>query len=208
LTADRRLAGWSARDLATHLDQLATAAAAWRDGKGERPIVTLHLASGQRHTGQVLELARATLALQSLPQRGTVDVDVTVIPVARIEALTFHAAQSLVATAPSSDAATSMLDLRRRVKALADLIATRIGRTITIELGAGELAQLAPLFETLRIALEHVCADELGRASLAERVQRIELRAGPPGLALANGQLVASGSLSAERISSELDAVL
>ena len=109
-------------------------------------------------------------------------------------------------TAP--DAATSMLDLRRRVKALADLVAARTQRSIAIELGTGELAQLAPLFESLRLALEKVCADELGRASLAERVQHVEVREGPPGVTLANGRLVVAGPLPAARLASELDARL
>jgi len=198
---------WVAQDLETHLDQLAVAARQWRDGKGERSIVTVHLASGQRHTGQVLELVRSTLVLQSLPQRSTADLDVTVIPLARIEALTVHVVQLFVESM-ASEAATSMLDLKRRVKALADVLATRVGRAVTIDLGAGELASLAPLFEASKLALDRVCADELGRASLAERVQRIELRIGTPGVSLADGTLAVTGPLAVERLRDALDAVL
>jgi hypothetical protein len=206
---DRRLAGWVAQDVGAHLDELVAAARRWRDGTGERPVVTVHVASGERHTGHVLDVVRATLAMQSIPQRGTADLDVVVIPLARIEALTLHAAQSLVAAAPvPAENATSMLELKRRAKALADVLATRVGRAIAIDIGAGELAQLAPLFETVKLALDRVCADELGRGSLAERVQRIELRAGTPGVSLANATLAIAGPLAPARLQSELDAAL
>lgn len=208
MTPERRLAGWVAEDLAAHLDRLVELARQWRDGKAERPVVTLHLASGRSHTGYVLELVRSTLALQGLPQRGTMDLDVTAIPVARIEALTMHAAQDLVESAPLPAGATSMLDLKRRAKALGDLVTTRAQRPITVEVGAGELAELGPLLEMLKVALDRVCGDELGRGSLADRVQRVELRAGSPGVSLANAILVVSGPLTAERLQKELDAVL
>jgi hypothetical protein len=208
LTSDRRLAGWVATDLASHLDQLVERARHWRDGKAERPVVTFHLASGQRHTGHVIELVRGAIALQSLPQRGTTDLDVTVIPVARIEALTLHAAQTLVDAAPTYDTATSMLDLKRRAKALSDLLATRLEHPVAIDIGAGELPQLAPLFAVFEHALQRVCADELGRASLRERVERVELRAGTPGVTLANKTLVVSGPLAADRLQTALDAAL
>jgi hypothetical protein len=206
--SDRQLATWVAHDLETHLDQLAVAARQWRDGTGERSVVTIHLASGQRHTGQVLELVRSTLVLQSLPQRGTMDVNVTVIPLARIEALTVHVARLFVESMASPEAATSMLDLKRRVKALTDVLATRVGRAVTIDLGTGELGLLAPLFEALKLTLDRVCADELGRTSLAERVRRIELRIGSPGVSLANGTLAVTGPLAVERLRDALDAVL
>jgi len=208
LTAERRLAGWVAEDLATHLDRLVATTREWRDGKAERPVVTLHLTSGQRHTGRVLDIVRSTLALEGLPQRGSLDLEVTVIPLARIEALTLHAAQELVTSTAVPEGATSMLDLKRRAKALADLATTRVQRAIAIEVGAGELAQLAPTLEMLKLALDRVCSDELGRASFADRVQRIELRAGAPGVSLANGTLVVSGALTIERLQDELDGLL
>jgi hypothetical protein len=207
VTGDRRLAAWRARDLATHLEELASQATAWRDGKGELAVVTLHLASGQRHVGVVLEVARGTVALQSLPQRGTADLDVTVVPIARIEALTLHAARATEATAVV-EVATSTLELRRRAKALVDQLAVRIGTAIPIELGAGELAQLAPTLEALRTALDHVCSDDLGRGALVERVRRIELRGGATELELAGGLLVISGSFAPEQLQRRLDAAL
>jgi hypothetical protein len=209
LTADRRLAGWVARDLETHLDQLAATARKWRDGaKVERTLVTFHLASGQRHTGYVLDRMRTALAVQSVPQRGSGDLDVTIIPIAHVEALTLHAAQALVEAAPVPESATSMLDLRRRMKQLADALAARLGHGVAIEHGSGEVDQLGPLFEQLRLALDRVCADDLGRAALGERVQRIELRIGNPGVSLANGTIVVGGPLAADRLQLELDAVL
>lgn len=171
--------------------------------------MTLHLSSGARHIGFVLERTRTTLAVQGVPQRGSYDLDVTVIPIARIEAVTLHNAQTLVEAAPPTpEGATSMLDLRRRAKALADQLATRAGKPIAIEIGAGDVAELGPLFEHLRIALERVCADDLGRASLAERVARIELRSGASGVSLASGTLVVAGPLAADRLQREIDAVL
>lgn len=209
MTGDRRLAGWVARDVETHVEELVAAARTWRDGKGERPVVTLHLVSGVRHTGYVLDVVRTTLAMQSVPQRGSPDLDVTMIPLARIEALTVHAAQDLVETAPApAAAATSMLELKRRGKALADLLAARLGHAIVVEFGAGEISQLAPLFEATRVALDRVCADELGRSSLAERVQCLELRIGSPGVSLATSTLVVSGPMAAESLRRELDAAM
>ena len=79
---------------------------------------------------------------------------------------------------------------------------------MAVELDAGELSQLAPLFESLKVALERVCADELGRTSLADRVQRIHLRIDTPGVSLSSGQLVISGPLAPDRMRKELDAVL
>jgi len=207
--SDRRLAGWTAQGLEAHLDELVATAKKWRDGKGERPVVTVHVTSGQRHVGYVLDVARSAVTLQGLPQGSTIDLDVTVIPIARIEALTLHAAQTQIAAVPPSDAATSMLDLRRRVKTLGDLLASRTGKSIAVELGTGELAQLAALFEYVKVALERVCGDELGRASLAERVQRIELRGGDNArVSLANGVLVFEGALASARLANELDALL
>ena len=209
--SDRRLAHWVARDVETHIEELVATTQKWRDGKGDRPVVTVYLVSGTRHTGHVLDQVRSTLVVQSVPQRGAQDLDVTMIPLARIEALTVHGAQELVGDVPayaSAAAATSMLDLRRRAKALADAIAARIGHALVIELGSGELAQLAPLFEATRVALDRVCADDLGRTSLAERVQQIELRIGPPGVSLANATLVISGPLMPDRLQKELDATL
>ena len=171
-------------------------------------MVTLHLMSGHRHTGYVLDVVRSTLALEALPQRGSVDLEVTVIPLARIEALTLHAAQELVASTTVPEGASSMLELKRRAKALGDLVTTRVQRAIAIEVGAGELAQLAPSLEMLKLALDRVCSDELGRGSLAERVQRIELRTGAPGVSLADGALVVSGTMAPERLQDELDSVL
>jgi len=209
--SDRRLAHWVARDVETHIEELVATTRQWRDGKGDRPVVTVYLVSGTRHTGYVLDQVRSTLVVQSVPQRGTPDLDVTMIPLARIEALTVHGAQDLVSEVPAhapAAAATSMLDLRRRAKGLADLVATRIGHALVIELGSGELAQLAPLFEATRVALDRVCADDLGRTSLSERVQQIELRIGTPGVSLANATLVVSGPLTPDRLQKELDATL
>jgi hypothetical protein len=206
--SDRKLAAWSARDLETHLDELTAATRHWRDGKGERSLVTLHLASGARHTGYVLERTRTTLTLEGPPQRGTCDIDVMVIPIARIEALTLHAAQTLVEVPRVPDSATSMLDLRRRAKALADMLSTRVGKPIAIEIDGGELAELGPLFEHVKLALERVCADQLGRGSLAERVQRVELGGGGPSISLANGALVIRGPVSADRLQRDIDNAL
>jgi len=206
---DRRLAGWVARDLETHLDELADAARKWRDGAGERPVITVHLTSGQRHIGHVLERMRGTLVLQGLPQRGTIDLDVTVIPIARIEALTFHGAQGLVSAPVPADIAESSLDLKRRAKALSDLLTSRVGSPISVDIGAGELAQVAPSFELVKVALERVCSDDIGRSSLAERVKRIEVRGGAAArVSLASGLLVVEGLLSSVRLQSELDALL
>lgn len=193
-----RLAGWIAKDLETQLDELDV----------ERTVVTLHLRSGQRHTGYVLDRKPRVLALQSVPQRGTRDLDVTMIPLAHVEALTLHAVQDVVASPPAPELAESLLELRRRVKRLADTLAARVGRAIAIELGAGELEPLALLFEHVREALDGVCADELGRAALAERVQRIELATGAAGMSLVNGVLSVNGPLAADRVRRELDALL
>jgi hypothetical protein len=194
------LAGWHTRDLATHLEELAEAT--------ERSVVTLHTTSGLRHTGYVVGLARGTVALQSLPQRGTPDLDITIIPVARVEAVTLHAAQTRKPVSPAPDLATSMLELRRRAKAQSDLLAARTGKPIPIAVGDGELTTLASLFEALRTALTEVCADELGRNSLAERVARIELRAGAPAVALDGGTLIVTGPMAADRVRSAIDGVL
>jgi hypothetical protein len=208
---DRDLAHWVARDIETHLEELVATTRQWRDGKADRPVVTVYLASGARHTGHVLDQVRSTLVVQSVPQRGTADLDVTMISLARIEALAVHGAQDLVSDVPAhvpAAAATSMLDLRRRARGLADLVATRIGHALVIELGSGELVQLAPLFEATRVALDRVCADDLGRTALSERVQQIELRIGTPGVSLASATLVVSGPLTLDRLQKELDAAL
>jgi hypothetical protein len=101
-----------------------------------------------------------------------------------------------------------MLDLRRRAKALGDLLATRAGKPIAVEIGAGEIAELAPLFEHVKLVLERVCADELGRGSLAANVQRIELRAGGPSVSLANGALTISGPIDRDRLQRDIDSAL
>jgi hypothetical protein len=205
-----RLVTWVARDLEAHLEELATAARAWREGRVvERPIVTIHLTSGQHHVGHVLELVRSTLALQSIPRRGSGELDVTVIPTSRIEAVTFHAVQTQ--SSPAETTATSMLDLKRRAKALGELLTTRLGRAVTVDVGAGELAVLAPLFESLRGVLDGVCADELGRTSLAQRVERIRVTTdAATEVSIANATLVVSTTtrLAAERLRRELDALL
>jgi hypothetical protein len=101
-----------------------------------------------------------------------------------------------------------MLDLRRRAKALADMLSTRVGKAITVEIDGGELAELGPLFEHVKLALERVCADDLGRSSLAERVQRIELRGGGPSITLANGALEIRGPVGADRLQRDIDNAL
>lgn len=199
---DRRLAGWVAQDLETHLDELATAARAWRERRAtDRPVITVHLASGARHTGLVVDRVRSTLVIQSIGR----ELDVTVVPVARIEALTLHAVEIRAPAAPPE--ASSPLELKRRAKALADLLGAQLGHPIAIEVGA-DLAVVAPLFETVKVALERVCADELGRAALADRVQTIQLTAGGPGVTLANNLLVIAGPLAPERLQAQLDAAL
>jgi len=204
LTDERRLATWVAQDLEAHLDELAIAARAWRERRAvDRPLVTVHLVSGARHTGVVLDRIRQTVVLETAPARG--ELDVVVIPVVRIEALTLHAVQARAPAAPPE--AASPLELKRRAKALADLLATQLGHPVAIEIGA-ELGVVAPLFETVRAALEHVTADELGRTALAERVHAIQLTAGTPGVALANRTLVIAGPLAPERLRAQLDALL
>lgn len=204
MTDDRRLATWVARDLEAHLDELATTARAWRERRAvDRPLVTVHLVSGARHTGVVLDRTRQTVVLESAPTRG--ELDVVVIPVARVEALTLHAVQARAPAAPPE--ATSPLELKRRAKALADVLATQLGHPVAIEVGA-DLAVIAPLFETVRVALERVCADELGRTALGERVKAIELAAGSPGVSLAKRVLLIAGPLAPEQLQAQLDAVL
>ena len=71
---------------------------------------------------------------------------------------------------------------------------------------------LAPLFEQVRLALEHVCADELGRAALGQRVRTVQLSIGSPGVSLVNQTLTATSAadqpLAGARLQSAIDALL
>jgi hypothetical protein len=204
VSEDRRLANWVAQDLEAHLEELATTARAWRERRAvDRPLVTIHLASGARHTGVVLERVSGTLVLQSAPARG--ELDVIVVPIARIEALTLHDVRERAPAPPPE--ASSPLELKRRAKALSDQLAAQLAHPVSIEVG-NELAVVAPLFESARVALDRVCADELGRAALAERVHAIQITSGASGVTLANQRLVISGPLAPERLQTQLDAVL
>ena len=204
------MSAWVTRDLEAVLDELAAP-------EHERDVVvTVHLASGQRVIGHVRELVRdrrgATLGVESLPQRGSIELDVTVIPLARIEALTVHGAVQPEPRETKPAAASSPLELKRRARALAEQVTAQVGAPIAIEIDAGELAVLAPLFEQVRLALEHVCADELGRAALGQKVRTVRLAIGAPGVALANQTLTATTAtdqpLAGARLQSAIDALL
>ncbi|MFT3697888.1 MAG: hypothetical protein QM831_32410 [Kofleriaceae bacterium] len=181
------------KDLESHLDELA----------GSSTSVTLHLESGRDFVGKVLEVVRARQQVCVVLQSGRYDA--SVIPMARIEALTLP--DVVKAPAPVVAEASSHLELKRKAKALAD------ARMVPIEIGDGDLAPLAALFEVFRGVLERVCADELGRQSLAERVSRVVLRLGTsPSVTLVDRVLTITTSsterLQATRLQAQLDALL
>ena len=199
---------WVTRDLEAVLDELAA--------PEREVVVTIHLASGQRVVGNVHELVRdrrgATLGVRSLPQRGSVELDVTVIPVSRVEAITVHGALRPEPRATKPAEATSPLELKRRARAFADQLSAQVGAPIAIEVD-GELAALAPLFEQVRIALEHVCADELGRAALAQRVRTVRLAAGASSSVAIDAQTLIvtttlADPLAGSRLQSAIDTLL
>jgi hypothetical protein len=205
------LSTWVTRDLEAVLDELAA------PEREREVVVTIHLASGQRMTGHVRELVRdrrgATLGVQSLPQRGSVELDITVIPLARVEAVTVHGAVTAAPRENKPAEATSLLELKRRARALAEQLTAQVGAPLAIEIDAGELVVLAPLLEQVRLVLEHVCADELGRAALGQRVRTVRLAIGTsPGVALANQTLTATSALdqplAGARLQSAIDALL
>lgn len=203
------MSAWVTRDLEAVLDELAAP-------EQREVVVTIHLASGQRVTGHVRELVRdrrgATLGVQSVPQRGSLELDVTVIPLARVEAITVHGAARVEPREPKPAEATSPLELKRRARALGEHLAARAGAPIAIEISTGDLTVLAPLFEQVRLALEHVCADELGRTALGQRVRTVQLSIGSPGVSLVNQTLTATSAadqpLAGARLQSAIDALL
>lgn len=181
------------KDLETHLDELA----------GSPASVTIHLASGRDFSGRVLEIVRSRQQPCVVIQTGRRDA--SVIPFTRIEALTLP--DVIQAPGPVVVEASSMLELRRKAKALSEL------RMIPIEIADGELSPLAALFEAWRAVLDKVCADELGRQALADAVSRVVLRIGQtPGVTLADRVLTvttsASERLPPARLQAQLDALL
>ncbi|HEY0252825.1 MAG TPA: hypothetical protein VGC41_14920 [Kofleriaceae bacterium] len=180
------------KDLETHLDELA----------GTQTSVTLHLESGRDFAGRVLEVVRARQQTCVVIQSGRQDA--SVVPLARVEALTLpdHKPEAPVVVEASSN-----LELKRRAKALSDT------RLVPIEVADGELAPLAALFESFRIALEKVCADEVGRTAFSEQVKKVVLRLGAtPGVKLSDRVLTVTSSpaerLALPRLQAQLDALL
>jgi len=205
------VSAWVTRDLEAVLDELAAPA------PEREVVVTIHLASGQRVVGHVHELVRdrrgATLGVRSLPQRGSVELDLTMISVSRVEAITVHGALRPEPRATKPQEATSPLELKRRARAFGEQLSAQVGSPIAIEIEPGELATLAPLFEQLRLTLERVCADELGRAALAQRVRAIRLGVGTSaGVAMDVQTLVVTTAtaepLGGARLQSTIDALL
>jgi hypothetical protein len=200
------------------LDELLERVVAWRKGEhATRQVISVHLESGTQLQGMVLDVhegrSRRTLALQGLPQRGTPDLDVTLVPLDHIQAVTLHAAQrEVTAAVPPSDV-TSSLELKRRARALGDLIAARIGTTVPVEIGTGDVGALGSLLAGLETALAKVFGDELGRAAFRERIQRVTLEVGASsGVRLRDGTLGVASTVSPrlphDRLAAELDAVL
>lgn len=146
--------------------------------------LTLVLRSGLELTGCALRLTPSSSSERVLvffhrQEARPARYDATYIPLAAIEAVTVH---DLVAEPLA--AAPHRLALRRRASELTEVLQTRIGQKLPIELELREeadektRAMLAASLDVLEKALLAVSADELGQRALHSGLSKIRLSPG------------------------------
>ncbi len=157
----------------------------------ERPSVTLHLGSGRELHGSLLDVINdsgATVALL-MDARDRFGHDLTHVLVSRLEAVTVHNASNLLNRSGNAPPPPGKLEVRRAFGALGERLKTS-GIDLKFEfppqLEEQELEALRDLLEPLRMALETIASDEIGRAALAH-LETIVLGVAPSASVLLEG---------------------
>ncbi len=155
------------------LEELAVISRRVKNGEPlERPSVTLHLGSGRELHGSLLDAINdsgTTVALL-MDARDRFGHDVTHVLVSRLEAVTVHNASNLLNRSGNAPPPPGKLEVRRAFGALSERLKTS-GVDLKFEFPASledqDLEALHDLLEPLRMALETIASDEMGRAALA-----------------------------------------
>lgn len=166
------------------------------------PRVTLSLRSGRAVSGFVKEMLEdrreGRAVLLYVPAESGIPYDeAVIIPVGVIETLSILDVPSFGMLQRDAATVPSLLQLRRQLAAVEARVRTATESSIALGLGPGvdatsaeELRALGFLAERTREVLEALLKDDLGRAALREKVQRIHLRtATSPAVAFTDGTL-------------------
>jgi hypothetical protein len=180
------------------------------------PYVTLHLRSGRDVSGFVLKLGTSpgpdvNVLLHAPGGDGRApDYDALYAPVSAIEAVTVHDVPRLSTAPADAGPAPSRLEVRRRIKELADALSTAMGTTIACALGddVPEGEPMRAVNETVTDAgelLRALAGEEVGLQALKERLQSIQFSSSAqPTVELGAGRLTLIAAANAlQRMSKE-----
>jgi hypothetical protein len=180
------------------------------------PYVTLHLRSGRDVSGFVLKLGTSpgpevNVLLHAPGSDGRApDYDALYAPVSAIEAVTVHDVPRLSTAPADAGPAPSRLEVRRRIKELAEALSGALGAPIACTLGdeVPEGEPMRAVNDTVTDAgevLRALAGEEMGAKELKERLQSIQFSSSAqPTVELAAGRMtVISATTTVQRMSKE-----